>query len=136
MRMPNVETIVVTHTALLPFNHPSLSARNCDVFPALQQPLLYIGQFCDTGFMATLDSETVELTKDGIATLLGTRDHTNGVYFIPLQGYPTSNPSPLLTTYQPEMSLLTSASHTPLQAYVFVNSVHHMNMLPALVQFL
>ena len=136
MCMPNGETMVAIHTHLPPFPQIPLSAWKCDVLPALQQSLLFLGQFCDTGFMATLDSETVELTKDGIATLLGTRDHTNGVYFIPLQGYPTSNPSPLLTTYQPEMSLLTSASHTPLQAYVFVNSVHHMNMLPALVQFL
>ena len=34
------------------------------------------------------------------------------------------------------MSALTSAAHTPLQAYMFANSAYHMNMLPYLVQFL
>ena len=34
------------------------------------------------------------------------------------------------------MYALTSAAHTPLQAYVFANSVYHMNTLPALVHFL
>ena len=37
---------------------------------------------------------------------------------------------------QPEISALTSAAHTPLQAYVFANSAYHMNTLPSLVQFL
>ena len=45
-------------------------------------------------------------------------------------------PPPPLTTYQPEMSVLTSAAHTPLQVYVFANIAYHMNTLPALVQFL
>ena len=116
--MPNGETMVATHTALLPFPQLPISARKCDVSSALQQPLLFLGQFCNAGFTATLDSYTVQLTKYGIATLLGTRDHTNGLYFIPLQGYPTSTPFPLITTCQPEMSALTSAFHTPLQAYV------------------
>ena len=115
---------------------PPLAARKCDVFPALQQPLLSLGQFCDAGFTATLNSETVLLTKDGSTTLSGTRGHNNGLYFIPLQGYPTSTSSPLLTKFQPEMSALTSAAHTRPQAYVFANSAYHMNTLPALVQFL
>ena len=34
------------------------------------------------------------------------------------------------------MEALTSAAHTHTQAYVFANSVYHMNTLPALVQFL
>ena len=135
MHMPNGKTMVAMNTSLLTFPQPPLSDRKCDVFMALQQPLLSLDQFCNAGFTATLDSETVQLTKDGITTLSGTRDHTNGLYFIPLQGYPTSTPSPLLTTCQPEMSALTSAAHTPLQAYVFSNSRYHMNTLPALVQF-
>ena len=101
MRMPNGETMVTTDTDLLPFPQLTLAARKWDVFPALQQPLLSLGQFCDAGFTATLNSETVLLTKDGSTTLSGTRDHNNGLYFIPLQGYPTSTPSPLLTTFQP-----------------------------------
>ena len=34
------------------------------------------------------------------------------------------------------MEASTSAAHTHTQAYVFANSVYHMNTLPALVQFL
>ena len=79
--MPNGETMVATHTALLPFPHPPLSARKCDIFLAPQQPLLYLGQFYDAGFMATLTSETVLLTNDDITTLSGTRDHNNGHFF-------------------------------------------------------
>ena len=85
--MTNGETVVATHTYLLPLPHPPLAARKCDVFPALQQPLLSLGQLCDAGFTATLDSETDQLTKDGLVTLPGTRYHTNGLYFTPLQGY-------------------------------------------------
>ena len=132
--MPNGETMVETRTSLIPFPQPLLAARKCDVFPEIQQPLLYIGQLCDAVFTATLDSETFQLAKDGSVTLSGTRYRNNGLYFIPLQGYPTSTTSPLLKT--PEISALTSAAHTAPQAYVFANSAYHMNMLPALVQFL
>ena len=97
MRMPNGDTIVATHTALLPFPKTPLAARKCDVFPAIRQPLLSLGQFCDAGFTATLNSETVLLNKDGSTTLSGTRDHNNGLCFIPFQGYPTS--TPLTPTY-------------------------------------
>ena len=77
MRIPNGETMVEIHTSLLPFPQPPLASRKCDVFPALQQPLFSLGQFCDAGFTATLTSETVLLTQDGINTLAGTRDHIN-----------------------------------------------------------
>ena len=89
--------MVATYTSLLPFPQPPLATRKCDVLTALQQALLSLGQFCDAGLAATLNSETVQLTKDLIITLLETRDHTNGIYFSSLQGYPTSpHPHPFL----------------------------------------
>ena len=72
VRMPSGETMVATHTAILPFPQLPLATRKCDFFLEIQQPLLSLGQFCDAGFTATLDSETVQLTKDSIATLAGT----------------------------------------------------------------
>ena len=120
--MPNGETMVTTHTALLPLPQPPLADRKCNVFPALQQNLLSLGQFCNAGFMATLTSETILLTKDISTTLAGTRDHKNGLYFIPLQGYPNSTPSPLPTPFQPDTAAITSASHIHPQAYVLANS--------------
>ena len=88
MRMPNGETMVATHTSLLPLPQPALAARKCDVFPALQQTFLSLGQFHDAGFMATLTSDNVLLTKKVSTTLAVTRDHSNGLYFISPQGYP------------------------------------------------
>ena len=88
MRMPNGETMVATYTALLYFPQLSLAAWKCDFFPALKQPLLSLGQFCNSEFTATLASETAHLTKDGSTTLAGAKDHNNELYFIPLQGYP------------------------------------------------
>ena len=85
MRMPNRETMVATHKALLPFLQLPLSAQKCDLFPGLQQPLLSLGQFCHAGFTATLTSDTVLINKYGSTTLAGKRDHVNGLYFIPLQ---------------------------------------------------
>ena len=84
MGMPNGDTMVAKYTALLPFPQLPISARKCDVLSSLQQLLLSIVKFCDAGFKATLDSENIQLTKDGITTLSGTTDHINGIYFIPL----------------------------------------------------
>ena len=77
--IPNGETMVATHISLLPFPQLPLAARKCDIFPALQQPQLSLGQFCNAGFTATLNSENVLLTKDGSTTLAGTRDCNNGL---------------------------------------------------------
>ena len=79
VRMPNGETMVATHTSLLPFPQPPLAARKCDFFQALQQPLLSLGQLCDAGFTATHTSETVLPTTDGSNTLSGTRYHNGFV---------------------------------------------------------
>ena len=65
--------MVATHTDLFRFPQLPLAARKCYVFPVLQQPLLSLGQFCNVGFMATLTSDTVLLTKYGSTTLSGTR---------------------------------------------------------------
>ena len=97
--MPNGETMVATNTALLPFPQLPLADQNCNVFLALQQTLLSLGQFCDAGLKATLTSETFLLTKDCNTTLAGKRDHRNGLYFILLQGYPNSNPPPHTYTF-------------------------------------
>ena len=134
--MPNGETMVATYTALLPFPQIPLAAQKCDVFPALKQPLLSLGQFYNAGFKATFDSETVQIAKDVIETLSGKRDHRNGFYFILNQGYPTPTHSPLTTTENSVFSPITKLADTPLQAYVFTNSAYHMSTLPALVKFL
>ena len=42
--------------------------------------------------------------------------YKNGLYFIHLQGYPNSIPSPILTPFKPDTAALTSAAHTYPQA--------------------
>ena len=69
VRMTNGLTMEATYTPLLPLPQLPLSACKCDVFLELQQPLLSLGQFCNTVFTTTFNSETVQLTKDGISKL-------------------------------------------------------------------
>ena len=126
VRMKNGETMAATYKALLPFPQPPLADRNYNVFPVLQQPLLSLVQFCNAGFTATLDSETVQRTKDVIATLSGTRDHTNGLYFVPL--HPNYN-VPTRNVY----TNLCIPQYTP-SLHLFQQRVSQT--LPALVQFL
>ena len=97
MRIPNNETLVLTHTALPPPTQLPQFYRKCDVFPSLQQLLLSFGQLYNVVFKAILDSETVQLSKEEIATLSGTRYHSNRLYFILIKGYPTPpHPTPPL----------------------------------------
>ena len=57
VHMPNCEEMVATHTYPLPFTQPPpLAAQKCDVFPALQQTLPSLGQFCDACLTANLDN--------------------------------------------------------------------------------
>ena len=121
VRIPNGETMVATHTVLLTFSQLPLATQKCDVFQALQKPFLSLGQFLYAGIKAIHNSETIQLTNDGIAKLSGMRDHINGIYFNPLQEYLPSPHSPLPTTDQSALSALTSSSHTLLQSYSSAN---------------
>ena len=69
-------------------------------------------------------------------TRSGMIDYNNGIYFISLIGYPTSPNSPLPTTFQSVLSVLTSLSHTPPHSYGFANSYYYKNALLSLVKFL
>ena len=80
--LPNGTTIRLPHQALLKFPQISLAARQAHVFPALQnKALLSIGQFCDDGFRILFDKDRVNVFK-GDTSILGTRDPTNGLYYI------------------------------------------------------
>ena len=119
MRIPNGETMVAKHTALLPLTQLPLADRKCDVSPVLQQPLLSLGQFCDAGFTSTITSETILLTKDGSTTLAGAKDHNNELYFIPLQGYPNSTLPPYLyLSNQTRQHSQVQPKHTPKPTYL------------------
>ena len=61
------------------------AARQAHVFPALQhKALLSIGQLFDYGFRAIFDNTKVHLAKAD-TTITGTRDLSNGLYFIDLR---------------------------------------------------
>ena len=66
---------------------PSLphTARIIHLFPELSSnSLLSIGQLCDVGCNATFDNEQVTITYKNEKLLTGKRDHTTGLWMIPI----------------------------------------------------
>ena len=95
MRMPNVNTIQSTHTALLPFPQLPLAAQRAHDFPALQnKALLSIGQFCDINFTAVFHKGQVKLSNDD-TTITGQRYPITGLYYIDLPEPPPVAPQAL-----------------------------------------
>jgi len=96
--LPNGESMKGTHTCLLPFNELPLKAWLATIFPAIKNlSLLSIGQICDSGYTAVLNSTTITFSKQG-KPQIGHRDKTNGgLYIIYIS---RSNQSPSPTTLQ------------------------------------
>ena len=82
---PNGQTICSTHTSLLPLPKTPHGVIQAHVFPALKhKALISIGQLCDHGFKAIFNDTTVQLANPD-TTITGTRDLSNGLYFIDLR---------------------------------------------------
>ena len=83
--LPNGSSIRASHTALLPFPQLPFGARQSNIFPALgERNLISIGQICDHGFSALFTAKDVSLVSP-TATLKGTRNTNNGLYYMDLQ---------------------------------------------------
>ena len=83
------------HSASINLNHihPNLppGATSATILPSLTQPLLSLGQFCDTGFDVILTNKNVYLKKqqhheytNSTTNKIGTRNTTTGLWDIPL----------------------------------------------------
>ena len=82
-----------SHSATLNLQHlhPDLppQATTATILPTLKQPLLSLGQLCDSGFDVTLTSSNIYLSKKNTVgypntTNIGTRNKRTGLWDIPL----------------------------------------------------
>jgi hypothetical protein len=78
--------------------HLSRATRKATVQPALQISLISLGQLCDHGCdYVLLDRHYASIIKDGVTTVVGLRDSTNGLWLMDLESSDT--PAPLPTQY-------------------------------------
>jgi hypothetical protein len=91
-----------SHNALLNLQHLpinlSSSACKATVQPDLQKSLILLGQLCDHGCdYVLLDRQYASIIKDGITTVIGLRDPTNGLWLMDLE--PSGAHMPLPTKH-------------------------------------
>jgi hypothetical protein len=91
--MPNGTTMRSTHEADLELTTTILppEATSAHIFPDLAtHSLVSIGQLCDSGCVATFNSNSVIISKDGATVLTGTR-HSNGLWYMDSDEPPVTN---------------------------------------------
>jgi hypothetical protein len=98
--IPNGHSMQASQNAKLDLQHLPIqlnsSARDASVQPDLQKSLVSLGQLCDNGCdYVLLDKHYVSVIKDGITSVIGLRDPTNGMWLVDLEpsGLPTPLPS-------------------------------------------
>jgi hypothetical protein len=92
--MPNGATMRSTHEADLELTTtilPPPEATSAHIFPDLAtHSLVSIGQLCDSGCVATFNSNSVIVSKDGATVLTGKR-HSNGLWYMDSDETPVTN---------------------------------------------
>ena len=91
-----------SHNATLNLQHLPIhlnrAARRSTVQPSLQKSLISLGQLCDHGCdYVLLDRQYASIIKDGVTTVVGLRDPTNGLWLMDLE--PSATPTPLPTQH-------------------------------------
>jgi hypothetical protein len=105
--LPNGQRITSTHTAILKWSHLPHQARQCHIFPQLQDKmLLSIGQLCDSGMTATFTHNKLYIYKEKMLVLEGNRNKCSGMWYVDLDDYEQK----LITEEQ--QSLLSKNMHT------------------------
>ena len=86
IRMPNGEIITSTHTALLTKKDLPIATRKSHLFTGLNKAFLSIGIFCDHGFQATFDENTVLILNKGSGKVMmkGKIDPRSNLYMLNL----------------------------------------------------
>ena len=95
--IPNGQIMTASHNANLDLRHLPIQlnsrARAASVQPDLQKSLISLGQLCDHGCdYVLLDRHYASVIKDGVTSVIGLRDPTNGMWLVDLA------PSGRLTT--------------------------------------
>ena len=94
-----------------------LTAREAHLIPGLtHSSLISIGKLCDSGCTAIFDAQQVSIRKNNETPLIGSRDHTNGLWRLPLQ---------ITTTVPPT-----------IDAHEAYNNAHQTQSIPALINYL
>jgi hypothetical protein len=94
--IPNEQTMQATHNAALDFQHlptpTNRSARQAFVQPNLKQSLISLGQLCDHGCnYVLLDKHYASVIKDGVTSVIGLRNPTNGMWLVNVE--PSDGPT-------------------------------------------
>jgi hypothetical protein len=106
--IPNGQIMQASHNATLDLRHLPIQlnkqARQASVQPNLRKSLISLGQLCDHGCdYVLLDRHYASVIKDGVTSVIGLRDPTNGMWLVDLEspGTPTPLPSqhPTYTHY-------------------------------------
>jgi hypothetical protein len=121
----NGQTMQASHEATLnPAHLPVLfspNARQASVLPGLHKSLISLGQLCDHGCdYVLLDKQYASVIQDGVATIIGVRDPSNGMWLVDIAPAGQVTPFP---------------SQHPNYKHV-ANSVYEQTTKTALIDFL
>ena len=98
VKLPNADTINDTRVGYIPL-HPSISmqGRKARILKDLHSSsLISLGQLSDDRCTTHLDDENLIVTKNNNVVLTGTRNHSDGLYDIPIYSN-THHPNPKTT---------------------------------------
>jgi hypothetical protein len=135
--IPNGQIMQASHNAFFNLQHLpihlSCAACKATVQPALQKSLISLGQLCDHGCdYVLLDRHYASIIKDGVTTVVGLRDPTNGLWLMDLE--PSDTPTPLPAQHPTYKHCANSAyeQKTKIQLIVFFFSIERVSAHPSL----
>jgi hypothetical protein len=131
--IPNGQIMQASHNALLNLQHLpinlSSSARKATVQPDLQKSLISLGQLCDHSCdYVLLDRQYASIIKDGITTVIGLRDPTNGIWLMDLE--PSRAPTPLPTKHPTYVHCANSAYYEQKTKTQLIDFLHRACFSP------
>ena len=94
VRIPNGENLKSVSSGTLPLSYLGDAAKVVHTFPHLKTSLISVGQLCDDDCIVQFARDDVIVAKDDKIVLTGERNHTDGLWDIPLHsGFPSPLPS-------------------------------------------
>ena len=83
--LPNMDTIVSTHTGILPYDTLSTQAKTANILPQLHSAsLLSLGQLCDDNCDVHLNKYKINVFKNNQKILQGHRNFSDGLWDVPI----------------------------------------------------
>ena len=113
VKLPNGDVLHSSGSTKIPIPSLSNQAQKAHIFPKLTSAnLLSIGQLCDDNCIATFDKHKLIITKNNKTLIEGTRNFSNGMWYVPIHNDTTltSQPTPPLST--PMINVITKLHPT------------------------